>query len=498
MTAKETTQIKERPPIIAVLGHVDHGKSTLLDYIRKSNVVEGEAGGITQHVAAYEVEHQHEGKNKHITFLDTPGHAAFKEIRKRGANIADIAILVVSADDGVKAQTIEAFQSIRASKVPFVVAINKIDKSNADVERTKTSLLENEIYLEGLGGDVPWAPISAKNGEGVDTLLDLVLITAELEDLKGDSSKLAEGYVIETHRDPKRGIAATLIITDGSMKAGEIIRAGDSIAPLRIMHDYAGVLLKEASFSSPVTVIGFDTMPKVGAPFRVYTKKKEAEISRLGGKDDGKTKATASEEGTPTFNVVIKADAAGSLEAILSELEKLSDNSLNLQVVKEGIGTVTEADVKSALSSDGAMVIGFNVGIDASATELARQNSITIETFTIIYELSDRVRILMDNARPKKRSEELFGKARVLKLFSRQKDTHLVGGSVMEGELRKKTLVRVLRKSEEIGVGEIVSIQAGKQNVDKVEKESEFGTQIEADFDIVTGDVLESFVIKED
>jgi translation initiation factor IF-2 len=497
MTSKVTSHIKERPPIVVVLGHVDHGKSTLLDYIRKSNIVEGEAGGITQHVAAYEVEHQHEGKNKHITFLDTPGHAAFKEIRKRGANIADIAILVVSADDGVKAQTIEALQSIRASKVPFVVAINKIDKSNANVERTKTSLLENEIYLEGLGGDVPYAPISAKSGEGVEVLLDLVLIAAELEELKGDSSKLAEGYVIETHRDAKRGIAATLIITDGSIKAGGVVRAGDSISPLRIMHDHAGVQLKEASFSSPVTVIGFDTMPKVGAPFRVYTKKKEAEMSRLGGKADGKPKAITGEEGAHSFNVVVKADAAGSLEAILSELVKLSEDSLILDVVQEGIGTITEADVKSALSSDGAMVIGFNVGIDASANELARQNSIAIETFDIIYELSDRIEKLMDEARPKKRSEERFGKARVLKLYSKQKDMHLLGGSVMEGELRKKSLVRVIHKNEEVGVGEIVSIQAGKQNVDKVEKGSEFGTQIEADFDVVTGDVLESFVIKE-
>jgi len=498
MTANETIQIKERPPIIAVLGHVDHGKSTLLDYIRESNVVEGEAGGITQHVAAYEVEHKHEDKNKHITFLDTPGHAAFKEIRKRGANIADIAILVVAADDGVKEQTLEALQSIRASKVPFVVAINKIDKPNADIERTKTSLLENEIYLEGLGGDVPWAPISAKNGEGVDALLDLVLIAAELEELKGDNAKLAEGYVIETHRDAKRGIAATLVITDGSMKVGEVVRAGDSIAPLRIMHDHAGAQLKEASFSSPVTIIGFDTMPEVGAPFRVYAKKKEAEISRLGEKDNEKTKVTPNGEGTLAFNVVVKADAAGSLEAILSELSKLSDDTLSVQVVQDGIGTITEADVKSALSSDGAMVIGFNVGTDANATEMARQNSIDIETFTIIYELSDRIGKLMNEARPKKRSEEIFGKARVLKLFSRQKNTQLVGGSVLEGELRKKTLVRVLHKNEEIGIGEITSIQAGKQNVDKVEKDSEFGIQIESDFEISTGDILECFTIKED
>jgi len=499
---KERTYIKERPPIVAVLGHVDHGKSTLLDYIRKSNVVDTEAGGITQHVAAYEVVHEHEGKQKHITFLDTPGHAAFKAIRKRGANIADVAILVVAADDGVKAQTLEALESIKSAGAPFVIAINKIDKQNADIEKTKHSLLEHGIYLEGLGGTIPWAPISAKEGVGIDALLDLVLITAELEELKGDTKKLAEGYVVETHRDPKRGIAATLVITDGIMEAGNVVRAGNSIAPLRIMNDYTNAPLKQTSFSSPVTVIGFDSVPEVGAPFRVYESKKEAEFSRLAETQE-KTRArpeskTDDEDSVEIFPIVVKADVAGSLEAILDELQKFSDALLHVRVVHSGIGDITEADIKSSLSADGALVIGFNVEADPTAIELARQNDIAIETFSIIYELSDRIGQLTKEKKPKQKVETIVGKARVLKVFSRQKDVHLVGGTVSEGEMRKKTLVRILRKKEEVGVGDILSLQSGKQSVEKVEVGSEFGTQIEADTDIHPGDILECFVVAEE
>lgn len=495
----EKTHTQERPPIVAVLGHVDHGKSTLLDYIRKSNVVDTEAGGITQHVAAYEVTHNHEGREKHITFLDTPGHAAFKAIRKRGANIADVAILVVAADDGVKAQTLEALESIKSGGAPFVVAINKIDKPNADVEKTKHSLLEHGIYLEGLGGDIPWAPISAKSGEGIDALLDLVLISAELEELKGDVSKPAEGYVIETHRDAKRGIAATLVITDGIMQTGNFVRAGNSIAPLRIMNDHTGTVLKEATFSSPVTIIGFDSVPEVGASFKVYASKKDAEFSRVVEKKTEGPRADSqeSDETLAIFPIIVKADVAGSLEAILSELQKFSDGILQVQIIQSGIGTITEADVKSAISAHSALIVGFNVHADATATELARQNNIPIELFSIIYELSDRVEQLIKEKKPKQKSETVIGKARVLKVFSRQKDTHLVGGTVTEGEMRKKHLVRVMRKKEDIGIGEIASLQAAKQSVDKVEADLEFGTQIEANFDIQGGDVLECFVVEE-
>ena len=278
--AKLSQNITERPPIVVVMGHVDHGKSTLLDFIRKTKVAEHEAGGITQHVAAYEVERVKEGVKKRITFIDTPGHAAFKAIRARGANVADIAILVVAADDGVKEQTLEALASIREAKIPFIVAINKIDKPNANVEKTQGQLMEKEVYLEKLGGDVPWTAISAKAGTGVDELLDLILIVAELEALTADAGIPAEGYAIEAHRDPKRGIAATLIITNGTLSLGMAVLAGRALSPVRIMENHAGQKIKSATFSSPVSITGFDELPVAGESFTAYKSKRDAEEAR--------------------------------------------------------------------------------------------------------------------------------------------------------------------------------------------------------------------------
>jgi translation initiation factor IF-2 len=275
-----TSHITERPPVVVVMGHVDHGKSSLLDYIRHTNVVSGEAGGITQHVAAYEVVHEGKEGKKRITFIDTPGHAAFTAIRSRGANVADIAILVVSAEDGVKEQTLEVLKSIQDSETPYVVAINKIDKPNADIERTKVTLMEHNVFLEGLGGDVPWVPISAKTGQGIPDLLTTVLLLAEIEELTGDENAPAEGFVIEANRDSRRGIAATLIITNGSLKIGNAIRASTAIAPLRILEDTMGKKLKSAEMSSPIVVVGFDELPLAGTSFVTHNNKRDAEEAR--------------------------------------------------------------------------------------------------------------------------------------------------------------------------------------------------------------------------
>jgi len=266
----------ERPPVIVIMGHVDHGKSALLDYIRKSNIVAGEAGGITQHISAYEITHPHEGAKKKITFIDTPGHAAFSAMRARGANVADIAVLVVSAEDGVKTQTLEALASIKSAGIPFIVAINKIDLPSADVQRTKNTLVEHEVYIEGMGGDISWVAISAKTGEGIDELLDTMLLTAEMEELEGDTNKHATGVIIESHRDAKRGIAATLIIKNGVLSQGQYIVSGNSMAPVRIMEDFAGNKIESATFSSPIALTGFDALPKVGAVFTAYDNKKDA------------------------------------------------------------------------------------------------------------------------------------------------------------------------------------------------------------------------------
>lgn len=491
----------ERPPIVAVLGHVDHGKSTLLDFIRKSNTVSKEAGGITQHVAAYEVEREKNGVKKRITFIDTPGHAAFSAIRTRGASAADIAILVVAADDGVKAQTLEALKSIRDAGTPFIVAINKIDKPGADQERTIRTLLDQEVYLEKYGGDVPWAAISAKTGAGVEELLDLILLVAEIEGFTGDVSAPAKGYVIEAHRDQKRGLAATLIITDGTLRFGMGILAGRALAPIRIMENHAGKTLTEASFSTPVQLIGFDVLPNVGEEFHAYASKKEAERARpaapLAGKQTTAPSELAEGEVGPfSLPVIIRADATGSLEAIVQETAKLGDKYARVEIVQSGIGAISENDVKTAIASEtSAAVIGFNVGIDPIASALALQHGIKIETFTIIYKLTERIEELLREGAPKRRIEEIIGRARVLKQFSSRKDEQVIGGKVSEGFLERGGEVRVLRRNVEIGIGKIKNIQANKENVSRIETDREFGAQISAPFEILQGDTLESFRI---
>jgi len=495
MNASSTTT--ERPPIVAVLGHVDHGKSTLLDYIRKANTVAKEAGGITQHVAAYEVEHEREGKNKKITFIDTPGHAAFQAIRARGAKIADIAILVVAADDGVKAQTLEALESIRASNTPFIVAINKIDKPNADLSRTQASLLEHHVYLEKFGGDVPWTAISAKSGEGVDTLLDLILLVAELAEFKADTSVPAKGYIVEAHRDEKRGIAATLIITEGTLKSSQAVRAGRAIVPVRVMTNHAGKSIKEATFSSPVTLYGFDELPEVGSEFATYKNKREAEEHRP---DIVRAPNVLTEEESTRFflPIIVRADVSGSLEGIIHEVAKIGDEYTGVRLVQTGIGAISEADVKAAIASTAtpAVIIGFDVPVDNLARESARQHGVRIETFDIIYKLAERLTEILQESAPKRQVEEIIGKARILKLFSGHKGIQTIGGSVFEGHVDKGADVRVIRKGEALGVAKITGLQANKQKVDRVETGSEFGAEITGDIEMAQGDSLECFYTK--
>lgn len=475
------------------MGHVDHGKSTLLDFIRKSNVVACEAGGITQHVAAYEVTH----KSKRITFIDTPGHAAFSAIRARGANVADIAILVVAADDGVKAQTLEALQQIKDAKIPFIVAINKIDKPNADLSRTQGTLLEKGVYLEKLGGDVPWTAISAKNGTGVEELLDLILIVSEFQEFKADSNAPAEGYVVETHRDQKRGIAATLILTQGTLESGMAILAGRAVAPVRIMENHLGKTIKEASFSTPVTLVGFDELPGVGERFKSYRNKKEAEDARNAIQKSAPVASAATT--TPAEDcfylpLIIRADATGSLEAIVSETMKLGDEQRRISIVYSGIGSITEGDIKTALAGSlKGVVIGFNVQADRLAEALARQNGVQCESFDIIYKLTERLEEILKTAAPKRTIEETVGRAKILKKFSSRKDEHVVGGKVTEGYVAKKGSVRVIRRTVPLGVGKIVNIQTNKQNVDRAESPTEFGAQIKADFELAENDIIECF-----
>ncbi|MDE1945094.1 MAG: GTP-binding protein, partial [Patescibacteria group bacterium] len=407
-----------RPPVIAVMGHVDHGKSSLLDYIRKANVVAGEAGGITQHVAAYIAEHG----GRRITFLDTPGHAAFKALRERGAAAADIAILVVAADEGVMPQTLEALAAITESQIPYVVAITKIDKNNADIERAKSSMLEHGIYLEGLGGDVPYAPISSKTGEGVPELLDLVLLAADLAELTGDPDAPAEGYVLEAAQDPKRGASATLVVKDGTLATGTFVVAGGAYAPVRFIEDFRGVRVEAAGPAEPAKVSGWSALPPAGSLFAVVANKKEAEAAAALGAAAQTSARTATEEGVATLPLIVKADVAGSLDAIRHELAAVSHEHAQLSIIAEGVGAVAEGDVKRATAA-GALIIAFNVGVEPVARDLALRDSVAIESFSVIYKLTERVAELLAARAPHVAREEELGRAKVVATFSRSGHT---------------------------------------------------------------------------
>jgi translation initiation factor IF-2 len=479
------------------MGHVDHGKTTLLDFIRKSNVVAGEAGGITQHTSAYEVEHKtKESGTKKITFVDTPGHAAFSDMRVRGAILADIAILVVSAEDGVKTQTLEALEAIKSAGIPFIIAINKIDRPNADIEKTKNSLLENQIYVEGYGGDIPCLPISAKTGKGVPELLDMILLVAEMAELKGDPTKTAEGIVVEANVDSKKGVTATLVITDGTLKQGMFVVAEDCFAPVRILEDFSGKKIESAQFSSPISIVGWNKIPRVGAIFSSFENKKEAELSALSFKKDTSISAVQNRSTDDGFYipVVLKADVAGTLEAVKNEIKKVSTEEAPVRVISIGVGAITENDIKMAAGTKNAIVIGFNTEADNQARLLAEQSNVIIKTFNIVYKLTEWLEEEVKTRKPKKEVDEVVGKIKVLKTFSRQKDVEVLGGKVVEGNVKTNGHIRIVRRENIIGEGKILELQSQKIKISEVKEGTEFGAQIESKIEIAAGDILEYFI----
>lgn len=497
MDKNKKQQNTERPPIVVVMGHIDHGKSTLLDYIRKTNVVEQEAGGITQRISAYEVVHKDEkGEEKRITFLDTPGHAAFSKMRERGANVADIAILIVSAEDGVKPQTIEAWKTIEASKTPCIVAINKIDKPGANVEKTKIELAENEIYLENFGGKIPFAEISAKQGTGVENLLSLILILAEMENFTGNPNETASGSVIETNLDPKRGIQASLVIKNGTLKKGMTVVVEDSVCATRIMENFLGKPINEATFSSPIRLTGFSKMPNVGAEFKSFDKKRDAEEYAENFKANIICdKNVAENSDKKIIPIVLKADVLGSIEAIEKEINKITSESAEFRIVQKGVGPISESDIKSVASCENAIVIGFNVKADRNATELAETRGITISFFQIIYKMTEWLEEEMENRRPKIETVEITGKAKILKAFSKTKEKQVLGGKVLEGRIALNSTVKIIRRENEIGKGKIVNLEKNKSKTSEVEEGAEFGMMLESKIEIAPGDVIESFSI---
>lgn len=495
--ASSTPTTQERAPVIAVMGHIDHGKSKLLDYIREENVVEGETGGITQHLGAYEVKHDSkEHGTKKITFLDTPGHEAFRAIRSRGAEVADIAILVVAADEGVKPQTVEALETIRAAGIPFIVAINKIDKPEADVNQAKISLSEHDILIEEYGGQVPAVPISAISGEGIDDLLDMILLVAELEEISGDTNASLEAIVIEANVDTKKGISATLIIKNGCINQGEFVVVGNTFAPVRIMENFTGAKIEQACFSMPIRIVGFNALPTIGERAHIVDSKKHAEaLARENHDAKQKPKVQeAPEEGGVTLPLIIRADVSGSLEAILHEIDKIETENVHIRYITKDAGNISENDIKYLAGTPHSTIIGFNVAPDPGVSEMAERSGVEMKTFDVIYEIREWLEKKMRRIKPTEIVDEVHARAKIQKVFSRSKNKQVVGGKVITGKLGVNNEVKIVRRDEAVGRGKLIELQVQKAKTSSVDEGNEFGAMVETRREIAPGDTLEAFV----
>ncbi|MBI5138609.1 MAG: translation initiation factor IF-2 [Candidatus Vogelbacteria bacterium] len=496
---EKITKLDARPPVIVIMGHIDHGKSALLDYIRKSNVVAGEAGGITQHLGAYEVVHKtSSGEIRKITFLDTPGHAAFSRMRSRGAMVADVAVLVVSAEEGVKPQTMEAYNAIIAAKLPFIIAASKIDKPNANLDRVKQDLATNGIYVEGYGGTVSLVSISSKTGEGISDLLDLMLLLADMREAKACHERNASGVVIESSMDKRRGPTATIIIQDGTIHRLDVLNIDGTLSPVRNMENFNCKSIEEATFTSPVRVVGLSKVPEVGSEVYAFSSKKEAERNmescKLLASNSGDCSVFLQTEGKKAYvPLILKTDVQGSMEAILGEIKKIETETVGVTLIHAGVGPVGENDVKAALSSPHTLVIGFNVKIEKEASAYAEQHGVTMASFKIIYEIIDMLTNEFERRRPRVTTEMLSGKIKIIKVFNKDKDKQVVGGAITEGILNEGSQIKILRHDKEIGRGKIVGIEHHKIKVKLLEAGNQCGVLIDARNIIAASDVLEAF-----
>ncbi len=501
MSTNSKNQISSpRQPVIAVLGHVDHGKSSLLDFIRKSNVVDGEAGGITQRISAYEVEYKFADKSvRRITFLDTPGHAAFQSMRERGVEIADIAILIVSAEDGVKAQTMEAWKTIDAHKLPYVVAINKIDKPGADIQKTKNSLVENGIYIEGYGGDIPCVEISAKQGTGIDSLLETLTLLTDMHNLTANLTTEATGYVLESFVDQKRGISATLVLKDGTLPSSGAVVAGTSLSPIRIIEDFAGRPIKSPHAGQPIKVTGFDEIPASGAIFVSSSDKKAMEKLQAETRQNTVKQVLDPRlyrNAKVVIPVVIKADSLGTLDAVKLELKKKETDEVKIKIIAEGVGNISEGDIMLASSDEKTVILGFTVKMEAKARDQAERFKVTPELFDIIYKLSEWFDELLESRLPFEEKENVLGTLKVLRTFSTQKDKHVIGGRVETGKIENGSVVKIIRRNVELGRGRIVELQSQKIKTNVVNEGNECGLMVESKFEMIPGDIIESILIE--
>jgi len=490
-----TEQFQTRPPIVVVLGHVDHGKTTLIDKIRQTNIVAQESGGITQHIGAYQVEHN----NKLITFIDTPGHEAFSQMRSRGAKVADIAILVVAADEGVKPQTKEVIDYIKKEKIPVIVALNKIDKPQANPEKVIGELANEGLIAEERGGDIPVVKISAKTGQGIDELLEMILLVAEMEELKADYQKPASGVVIESYLDSKRGPTATFLILEGTLKKGDIVLSGEAYGKARILEDFKGQPIEIATPSTPVIVVGLDKVPVVGEVFNVENSEKEAEnkaLEFLRQKEEKKrreeNRSLDEEEKKLALNIIIKADVQGSLEAIEEVLANINQDKVKINIIKKEVGDVFDSDVKLADSTN-SLIISFRTNITPLASSLAERLGVKIKKYDVIYELVEGVKKGLAQLLGPELEVKKIGQLKVLAIFRKEKSKMIVGGKVISGKAENKTKVNIIRDNEIIGKGKVVQLQHNKQDVLEVEKGREAGVLFEGEPIIEEGDILEFY-----
>lgn len=505
VTESKPENMVPRPPVVTVMGHVDHGKTKLLDAIRHTNVVDREAGGITQHIGAYSVEIEG-GK---ITFLDTPGHEAFTAMRSRGAQATDVVILIVAADDGVMPQTVEAINHAKAANVPIIVAINKIDKPTANPAKVKNELLKYEIVAEELGGENLFVEISAKQRINIEGLLEAVLLQVEMMDLKADPTKPAEGIVIESRMDLGKGPVATVLVKDGTLKIGDMVVTGASIGFVRSMMDWTGKRVKEASPSMAVEITGLDTVPPAGEKLYVFKDERKAKglvelrINKMREKKNVE-KATpsieeffaAEQEEVKDLNVIVKGDVDGSVEAIIASLNKIEHKKMKIKVIHSGVGGINENDVLLASASQG-LIIGFNVRVDNKAKQLAAAEGVSIQIFSIIYELIDAIKAAMSGMLAPIIKEEFIGKLEVREIFKVGKVGTIAGCMVTEGRVVKASKVKLVRDNVVIYSGRLGTLKRFKDDVKEVKSGYECGATIDSYNDIKIGDVIECYIDKE-
>ncbi len=487
----EKQNLKPRPPIVVVLGHVDHGKSSILEAIKDLKITAQESGGITQHIGAYEIEHQ----DKQITFIDTPGHEAFSAMRSRGSKVADIAVLVVAAEEGIKPQTKEAISFAKLAGVPIIVAINKIDKPEADPERVKTELSQQDIMVESRGGEVPSVNVSAKTGQGIPDLLEIILLIAEMNKLQGDIDKPAEGVVIEAYLDSQRGPTTTLLLRDGVLREGDIVGTASAFGKVKILEDFQGNAMKEALPSKPIIVLGFEKVPQIGEKFKVhptiestkeYIAKKEMKAE--------KKEVIVADPSRKIFNLILKADVSGTLEAIEGMLKNLPQDKVMLRVVKSEVGEVNKNDVKLAASAN-AKIVGFRVKISPFVQDLAEREGLNkIRNYEVIYDLSQAVRESMGKVLSTEVVRQDLGKIKVLVIFRTEKSRQIVGGKIIEGFVKKRSHIEVWRGEEKMGKGKMLSLQKNKKEIEEAKKGDEVGMLYEGSARIEEGDILAIYI----